>query len=105
MINLDTPLKRAAIVVFLLAAIVLIVAVLIYAFMTPQFIAYHMPNGHVMYYKRGLMENSLAGGIQLILIIFPLLAATVVLLLAYGGKLLRWISRGNEQPGQPSLKN
>lgn len=93
--KLDTSLKRAglALIIFSLGLFCLIWVLSVFA--EPQFVAYHMQNGQVMYLKRGILENMALHWIETALIIFPLFACGVILLLGNGKRLVNWIKHGS----------
>lgn len=97
MLKLDSVEKRIGIVLILFGLILLIFFVLAWAFNSSQFISYHMPDGNVVYYKRGSREASLAQLLQLILIVFPILFCGLALMLGYGKRLFNWIKNGSPQ--------
>lgn len=97
MMKLDTVEKRVGMVLIIFSLVLLIFFVLAWAFSSSQFISYHMPDGNVVYYKRGSREASLAHLLQLTLIVFPVLFCGLALLLGYGKRLFNWIKNGSSQ--------
>lgn len=97
MLKLDTVEKRVGMVLVLFALALFVFLALAWVFNSPQFITHHMPDGQVVYYKRGSMETELAQLLQLTLIIFPILFCGLALLLGYGKRLFRWIKHGSPE--------
>lgn len=98
--KLDSVEKRIGVVLIIFSLVLLIFLVLAWTFNSPQFISYHMPDGNVVYYKRGSRETSLAQLLQLTLIVFPILFCGLALMLGYGKRLFNWIKNGSPQENE-----
>lgn len=95
--KLDSIGKRIGVILILAAIAVFVILILAWVFMEPQFIAYHLPNGNVIYYKRGIMEAMVAEWLGMTLVALPLFLCGVALTLGYGGKLWQWVKYGSPE--------
>lgn len=95
--KLDSIEKRIGLVLVFAGLIVMAVLILVWVLTEPQLIGYHLPNGNVIYYKRGVMETMIANWLGVTLIGLPLCACGIGLMLGYGDKLLNWIKYGHKE--------
>lgn len=92
--KLDSMEKRLGVVLILASIIIFVIVVIGWAISAPQLVAYHMPQGQIVYYKRGYMEASLVQWLQITLIALPMGVCGLAFLFGYGSRLLNWIRNG-----------
>lgn len=89
--------KRTGVLLLIFSLIIFLVAGIFWMLYDPDaLIAFHMPNGHVIFYKRGLNESILFHSLALALFALPMLALAIILLSGYGGKIWKWLKYGRQ---------
>lgn len=102
--KLDSIGKRLGIILLFAGLVVFLIMIFVWVFTEPQFVAYPLRNGNVIYYKRGIMETMIAEWLGITLFALPLCLCGIALTMGYGGKLWNWLLHGHGEEKEDNQK-